>query len=115
VSSDIASGPSTFLVPPGRTSFYYSIMSQGRVQCSWQQKKEEMDVQWQLKDIKAFDRETMGEIYLIRKDREGWLPKIVRFSVGRNRERFRLRGDGWTGGNAKVSELKANEKRSARF
>jgi len=50
-----------------------------------------MDVQWQLKNIKAFDRETMGEIYLIRK-------RIVRFGSRRcqilgwrNGERFRLR------------------------
>jgi hypothetical protein len=38
---------------------------------------------WRLAQSKPFDRETVGEITLIReKDREGWLPATVTFSVG---------------------------------
>ena len=45
-------------------------------------KKEEMDVQWQLKSENFFDRNTIGEIKLIReKDREGWLPKSVKLEA----------------------------------
>jgi hypothetical protein len=56
-------------------------------------KKEEVDVQWQLKNPKAFDRNTVGEIKLFReKDREGWLPKALRFSVGGTEDGFVFEG-----------------------
>ncbi len=75
-------------------------------------KKEEMDVQWQLKNPKPFDRDTMGEIKLIReKDREGWLPKMVRFSVGGIEEGFVFEGLDEFDAIAKVSDLKPNEKK----
>ncbi len=46
-------------------------------------KKEVADVQWQVKKTQGFDRDTVGEVLLIRhKDREGWLPPTVKFSVG---------------------------------
>jgi hypothetical protein len=46
-------------------------------------KKDEVDVMWRLAQAKPFDRETVGEITLVReKDREGWLPHTVTFSVG---------------------------------
>lgn len=39
-------------------------------------------MQWELKS-KNFDRNKVGEIELkLRKDREGWLPNSVKFSVG---------------------------------
>lgn len=42
-----------------------------------------MDAQWNLETTLEFDRERTGEITLKNsKDRECWLPKIVRFSVG---------------------------------
>lgn len=42
-----------------------------------------VDVQWNLKVTLPFDRDRTGEIELEHdKDRECWLPKIVRFSVG---------------------------------
>lgn len=46
-------------------------------------KKAKVDVQWDLGVEQPFDRERTGEIELKNdKDRECWLPKIVRFSVG---------------------------------
>jgi Bifunctional DNA primase/polymerase, N-terminal/AAA domain len=46
-------------------------------------KKEVADVQWQVKKTQDFDRDSVGEVLLIQhKDREGWLPPTVKFSVG---------------------------------
>jgi hypothetical protein len=46
-------------------------------------KKEVADVQWRVKKTQDFDRDSVGEILLINeKDREGWLPGSVTFSVG---------------------------------
>lgn len=46
-------------------------------------KKDEVDVQWRLANPKPFDRDTVGEVHLIReKDRESWLPMAVKFSIG---------------------------------
>ncbi len=46
-------------------------------------KKDEVDVLWRVHRTKPFDRDNVGEIALHReKDREGWLPQTVRFSVG---------------------------------
>ena len=46
-------------------------------------KKEVADVQWQVKKTQSFDRDVVGEVLLIKhKDREGWLPPTVKFSVG---------------------------------
>ncbi len=75
-------------------------------------KKEEMDVQWQLKNPKKFDRNTMGEIKLVReKDREGWLPKEVRFSVGGMEEGFIFEGLDNFDDITKIFNLKPNEKK----
>lgn len=46
-------------------------------------KKDEVDVMWRLRRCQPFDRGSVGEIALHReKDREGWLPPSVLFSVG---------------------------------
>ncbi len=46
-------------------------------------KRAKVDVQWNLEVTQPFDRERTGEIELKHdKDRECWLPRIVRFSVG---------------------------------
>jgi predicted ATP-dependent serine protease len=46
-------------------------------------KKDMVDVQWRLKKVQDFDRGNVGYIQLMReKDREGWLPENVGFSVG---------------------------------
>jgi AAA domain len=46
-------------------------------------KKDEVDVQWRLSNPKPFNRDNVGEIVLHReKDRDAWLPPLVRFSVG---------------------------------
>lgn len=52
-------------------------------------KKDEVDVMWRLKRSQPFDRDHVGEIVLHRdKDREGWLPMSVTFSVGGSPEGF---------------------------
>ncbi|MDP9477299.1 MAG: AAA family ATPase [Actinomycetota bacterium] len=52
-------------------------------------KKDEVDVQWKLHNTKPFDRDSVGEIVLHReKDREGWLPPSVRYSVGGGKDGF---------------------------
>lgn len=46
-------------------------------------KKEVADVQWRVRKTQNFDRDCVGEVLLVRhKDREGWLPPTVTFSVG---------------------------------
>jgi hypothetical protein len=46
-------------------------------------KKEVADVQWFVKKTQDFNRDAVGEVLLIsKKDREGWLPGSVKFSVG---------------------------------
>ena len=46
-------------------------------------KRDEVDVMWALRNSIPFDRDTVGRIVLSReKDREGWLPESVGFSVG---------------------------------
>jgi archaellum biogenesis ATPase FlaH len=46
-------------------------------------KKEVADVQWRVKKTQEFNRDTVGEVLLLReKDREGWLPASVGFSIG---------------------------------
>ncbi len=42
-----------------------------------------VDVMWELRNPQPFDRETVGRIDLhLRKDREGWLPRVLTYSVG---------------------------------
>jgi hypothetical protein len=46
-------------------------------------KRDEVDVSWSLRNPQTFDRERIGRIVVQReKDREGWLPESVGFSVG---------------------------------
>jgi len=50
-------------------------------------KKDEVDVMWKLTNPQPFDRDTVGRIALRReKDREGWLPELVGFTVGGSEE-----------------------------
>jgi len=52
-------------------------------------KKDMVDVQWRLKKVQDFDRTQVGYIELKReKDREGWLPERVGFSIGRDEHGF---------------------------
>lgn len=52
-----------------------------------------VDVMWELRNPQRFDREKVGRIDLhLRKDREGWLPGVLTFSVGSGREGFVFRG-----------------------
>lgn len=46
-------------------------------------KKDEVDVQWNLRPVQSFDRDRTGSVALRReKDRQGWLPRDVLFSIG---------------------------------
>jgi hypothetical protein len=48
-----------------------------------------VDVMWELRNPQKFDRETVGRIDMhLRKDREGWLPKVMTFSVGATKDGF---------------------------
>ncbi len=52
-------------------------------------KKDEVDVMWRVQQTKPFDRDSVGEIILVReKDREGWLPPSVKFTIGGGSEGF---------------------------
>lgn len=52
-------------------------------------KRDEVDVMWALRNPLPFDRDTVGRVVLQReKDREGWLPESVGFSVGGGAEGF---------------------------
>jgi len=51
-----------------------------------------VDVMWELSNPQKFDRGKVGRIDLhLRKDREGWLPRVLTFSVGGGREGFVFR------------------------
>jgi hypothetical protein len=48
-----------------------------------------VDAMWELRNPQRFDRETVGRIDMhLRKDREGWLPKHLTFSVGAGENGF---------------------------
>jgi hypothetical protein len=48
-----------------------------------------VDVMWELRNPQSFDRESLGRIDMhLRKDREGWLPKTLTFSVGTGESGF---------------------------
>jgi hypothetical protein len=52
-------------------------------------KKDEADVVWRLRKTKHFDRDSVGEITLqLEKDREGWLPPSVTYSIGGTMDGF---------------------------
>jgi len=52
-------------------------------------KRDEVDVMWALRNPLPFDRDTVGRIVIHReKDREGWLPDNVGFSVGGGEDGF---------------------------
>ena len=48
-----------------------------------------VDAMWELRNTQKFDRETVGRIDMhLRKDREGWLPRALTFSVGGGEDGF---------------------------
>jgi hypothetical protein len=48
-----------------------------------------VDAMWELRNPQKFDRRTVGRIDMhLRKDREGWLPKVLTYSVGAGDEGF---------------------------
>ena len=48
-----------------------------------------VDAMWELRNPQKFNRETVGRIDMhLRKDREGWLPRVLTFSVGAGEDGF---------------------------
>lgn len=48
-----------------------------------------VDAMWELRNPQKFDRNTVGRIDMhLKKDREGWLPKTLTFSVGGSKDGF---------------------------
>jgi len=48
-----------------------------------------VDAMWELRNPQKFDRDTVGRIDMhLRKDREGWLPRALTFSVGAGEDGF---------------------------
>lgn len=77
-------------------------------------KKDEVDTQWSLYTPQPFDRHKVGRLVLnLEKDREGWLPQTVGFSVGGGEDGFLFRrSDGTVEADAERSNLRPTEERS---
>jgi hypothetical protein len=116
VSSDIARWASKYTHPARSREITVLILDhvpkEGLNSRGSGRKKEEVDVQWQLKNPLSFDRNTVGEIRLKReKDREGWLPEQVKFSVGGTEEGFLFEELDKDSGTANSHALKPTEKK----
>ncbi len=119
VSSDIARWAVAFLRPARNRGMTVLLLDHvpkdGSTARGSGRKKEEADVQWQLNNPKSFDRNTMGNIQLNRqKERLGWLPQSIKFSVGGTEEGFVFEGLHKFDAINKISDLKPNEKKVCR-
>jgi Bifunctional DNA primase/polymerase, N-terminal/Primase C terminal 1 (PriCT-1)/AAA domain len=86
-STDIAAWAVAYLHPARKRNIATAILDHVPYDASHSRgstrKKDEVDVQWRVVNTQAFHRDSVGEIVLHRqKDREGWLPPSVKFSVG---------------------------------
>jgi Bifunctional DNA primase/polymerase, N-terminal/Primase C terminal 1 (PriCT-1)/AAA domain len=86
-SNDIAAWAVAYLHPARKRNIATAILDHVPYDTSHSRgstrKKDEVDVQWRVINTQAFHRDSVGEIVLHRqKDREGWLPPSVKFSVG---------------------------------
>jgi len=86
-SNDISTFSSHYLHPARRRDITTLVLDhvphEGNHARGSTRKRDEVDVMWRLSRISPFDRECVGSIALNRvKDREGWLPESVVFSVG---------------------------------
>lgn len=116
VSSDIAKWAIKFSRPARRMGITVILLDHvpkdGTTARGSGRKKEEVDIQWQLKNPKPFDRSTMGRIQLNReKERLGWLPTSIEFSVGGTEDGLVFDKLDELEAVAKISELKPNEKK----
>jgi hypothetical protein len=76
-------------------------------------KKDEVDVMWKLANTASFDRDNVGRIVLRReKDREGWLPETVGFSVGGSENGFVCERSDGTIEETDAEGLKPSERRT---
>jgi hypothetical protein len=96
LSSDIARWATHFTHPARSMGIAVLILDhvpkEGKNSRGSGRKKEEVDVQWELRKVKGFDRSTLGKLQLKRhKDREGWLPNEVEFSIGGGDDGFVFR------------------------
>ena len=87
VSGDIASWSVAYAHPARKRDIAVMILDHVPYDASHARgstrKKDEVDVQWKVVNTQGFHRESVGEIIIQRqKDREGWLPPSVKFSVG---------------------------------
>lgn len=86
-SNDIASWAMNYTHPARRRGTAVALLDhvpkEGVSSRGSGRKRDEVDVMWALANPVRFDRDQVGEIVLRReKDREGWLPSVVKFSVG---------------------------------
>ncbi|MBA3616783.1 MAG: AAA family ATPase [Rubrobacteraceae bacterium] len=86
-ANDVATFASFFIHPARKrdvaTLMLDHVPHEGNHARGSTRKKDEVDVMWALSRLRAFDREQVGSVALTRKkDREGWLPQAVTFSVG---------------------------------
>jgi hypothetical protein len=86
-ANDIATFAAHYIQPARRrgvaTLLLDHVPHEGKHARGSSRKKDELDVVWALRSLQPFNRETTGQIVLHReKDREGWLPLDVTFSVG---------------------------------
>jgi hypothetical protein len=92
-SNDIAAWAVAYLHPARKRNIATAILDHVPYDASHSRgstrKKDEVDVQWRVVNTQAFHRDSVGEIVLHRqKDREGWLPPSVKFSVGGTNNRI---------------------------
>ena len=86
-SNDIAAFSSHYFQPARRRGITTLVLDhvphEGNHARGSTRKRDEVDVMWSLSRLRPFDRDRVGSIVLNRiKDREGWLPTSVTFSVG---------------------------------
>lgn len=87
VSNDIASWAVNYTHPARNRGSAVLLLDhvpkEGQSSRGSGRKKDEVDVQWSLRNPFSFDRDMVGRLILHReKDREGWLPQDIGFSVG---------------------------------
>jgi hypothetical protein len=86
-SNDISTFSAHYLHPARRRGITTLILDhvphEGNHARGSTRKRDEVDVMWSLGRLMPFDRDRVGNITLTRvKDREGWVPQSVTFSVG---------------------------------
>ena len=86
-SNDIAAFSSHYFQPARRRGITTLVLDhvphEGNHARGSTRKRDEVDVMWSLSRLQPFDRDRVGTLVLNRiKDREGWLPTSVTFSIG---------------------------------